>query len=188
MISRDIFNDFKLRIEKDDLSMIDRAVVFYYLIRNSMFGAQESFLVQKTKTKPFSRNEFYFKQFYERFRNVIIENKSWEHILEVYDDDNTLFYLDPPYVLDTRNGELYRYELNNDDHEKLLSSVIKLKAKCIISGYAHSLYDYVLKDWNRITINVLVSIGRNTNTKVQDINREEVIWYNFNDLDLFNLI
>ena len=74
MISRDIFNDFKLKIEKDDLSMLDRAVIFYYLVRNSMFGSQESFMVQKTKMRPFSRNEFYFKHFYERLRNVVIEN------------------------------------------------------------------------------------------------------------------
>ena len=46
IIMRDIFNEFKIKIE-NDLSLIDRAVIFYYLSRNSMFGGQSSFGVNK---------------------------------------------------------------------------------------------------------------------------------------------
>ena len=185
---RDVFNDFKLKIENEDLSLIDRAIVFYYLSRLSMYGSQTDFIVNKTINRPLNRGLNFYKTAYERLKNVIIENKSYENLIEIYDTPDTLFYLDPPYVFDTRNGELYRYEFSNEKHLKLIEILQNIKGKAIVSGYESNLY-LGLTHWNKVKYKQLIQIGRNTISKDSDnLYREEALWYNFEVENLFNLI
>lgn len=91
----------------------------------------------------------------DRMRHVIIENLPWEKLMDVYDDRQTLFYVDPPYPLGTRSpswGEVYHTELTDDDHARLLERVMDLKGAAIVSSYPNPLYDRVLRGWERVTI------------------------------------
>ncbi len=65
----------------------------------------------------------------------------------------TLVYLDPPYLLETRfsKGRIYKYELTDDDHRRLLSIITKLHCMVAISGYWSVMYDDALHDWRAIT-------------------------------------
>ena len=75
--------------------------------------------------------------FSERFRNVIIENRPAIEV-EAYDTPDTLHYIDPPYLPETRssgsNG-CYRHEMTLAQHEELLAGVRSLKGFVVISGY-----------------------------------------------------
>ena len=187
IIMRDIFNEFKIKIE-NDLSLIDRAVIFYYLSRNSMFGGQSSFGVNKAKHRPFYRGLDFYKIAHERLKNVVIENKSYENLIEIYDSQDTLFYLDPPYVLDTRNGELYRHEFNDEKHLHLIEILQNIKGKAIVSGYDSALY-FGLSKWNKIKYSQIIQIGRNTlSQNLNNLYREETLWYNYEIEDLFSSI
>ena len=42
-------------------------------------------------------------------------------------------YLDPPYILGTRSGKQYKYEMTDSEHEDMLKLVLKSKAKIMIS-------------------------------------------------------
>ncbi len=59
-------------------------------------------------------------------------------------------YLDPPYPFFTRRSskKLYKFEMNDQAHEKLLMSAAKLKCFVMISSYKNVLYDDILKGWN----------------------------------------
>jgi len=64
----------------------------------------------------------------------------------------TLIYCDPPYVLSTRRSQarIYRHEMTEGQHRRLLSLLVTLPCAVMVSGYRHALYDYLLADWRRI--------------------------------------
>lgn len=107
----------------------------------------------------------------ERMRGVIIEQRPALEIINAYDDTDTLFYVDPPYMWNTRakgaksNG--YQYEMNNQDHEVLLQKLLKLKGSIVLSGYENDLYQQTLTGWEKYTRPSYASGWRP---------RQEVIW------------
>jgi hypothetical protein len=63
--------------------------------------------------------------------------------------DDALVYCDPPYLLHTRRRHrpIYRYELSDADHVRLLDIITRLPCRVMISGYYSDLYASVLFDW-----------------------------------------
>lgn len=117
-----------------------------------------------------------------RLKRVLIENRDAIKVIEDHDREDTLFFVDPPYVLDTRNigGKAYRYEMSNSDHEKLISVLKTCKGKVILCGYEHPIYASL--EWKKVIKSVAAS-GQAGSGK-----REEVLWINpqaQNQQDLF---
>jgi hypothetical protein len=61
----------------------------------------------------------------------------------------TFIYCDPPYLFSTRSSErrIYEYELDPEDHDRLLQIIKSLKCMVMISGYPNGLYDDALSSW-----------------------------------------
>lgn len=81
--------------------------------------------------------------FVERLRGVAIENRPALDVIRQYDSLDTLFYLDPPYPLCTRNlrrgNAMYAHELTDDDHacdlyDQLFADWTKLQTEHVIDG------------------------------------------------------
>lgn len=87
----------------------------------------------------------------ERMLGVTIENLDFRKLIPKFDDPETLFYVDPPYPLSTRQngGKGYVHELTEEDHRQLIWFLKKCKAKVMISGYSCRLYDDGLSDWRK---------------------------------------
>jgi DNA adenine methylase len=111
-----------------------------------------------------------------RFSRVILECSSWEKILDRYDSNSALFFVDPPYVISTRVGNKaqYRHELTEDDHGRLLRSIKTLSGGVMISGYDHPLYNDELRTWTRIVFDKVCS----TSPKNEKPRRVEIVWTN----------
>lgn len=93
--------------------------------------------------------------FVERLRGVIIENRPALEVIAQHDSPETLHYVDPPYVHETRqfhgsSAAQYRYEMTDADHIEMLEALQKLKGAVVLSGYPCDLYDDALKGWTRI--------------------------------------
>lgn len=89
----------------------------------------------------------------ERMRGVVIENDYALSVIDRYDSRKTLFYIDPPYVIDTRvQKESYKFEMDEAQHELLLSTLLGVKGMVIVSGYHHKLYDRMLAKWRVVEI------------------------------------
>lgn len=92
----------------------------------------------------------------DRLRGVVIENRDAVEVMLQHDGPETLHYVDPPYVLDTRSMKNpyckkgYRYELTNEDHERLCATLLELKGMIVLSGYAHPIYEAAFGDWRRV--------------------------------------
>lgn len=80
-------------------------------------------------------------RFHERFKGVQVEGDDWRVILDRYDSPQTVFYLDPPYVPDTRaQPRVYTHELTYADHEELVARLLRAQGGVVLSGYDHPLY------------------------------------------------
>ncbi len=66
---------------------------------------------------------------------------------------DTLVYCDPPYLLSTRRQHraIYRCELSDADHMRLLNILLGLRCMVMISGYYSDLYASVLSGWRSIS-------------------------------------
>jgi DNA adenine methylase len=93
--------------------------------------------------------------FVERLKGVVIENRPAIEVIEQHDTRQTLFYVDPPYPLSTRNvargNAVYVCDLSDDEHRKLASILHSVKGVVLLSGYHCDLYDQELyRDWFRV--------------------------------------
>jgi DNA adenine methylase len=90
-------------------------------------------------------------QIIERLRGVVIENRNAIEVMLAHDSPDTLHYLDPPYMKDTRykgqKTKVYKHELSDDDHSELLEVAKSLQGMVIISGYENSYYNEMLSGW-----------------------------------------
>lgn len=77
-----------------------------------------------------------------RLRHVQIENKDWRYILDNYDCENALFYLDPPYMIEAAN-EYYNCDWTIDDHKELSDKLKNIKGKFLLSYYENE----YLREW-----------------------------------------
>ena len=88
---------------------------------------------------------------HERCQNVQIECADWRTVMSRYDSIDTLFYLDPPYVPDTRVAGKYRHEITENDHRKLVACLISLQGMVVLSGYSHPTYNPLERaGWARV--------------------------------------
>lgn len=112
----------------------------------------------------------------ERFVGVLIDNKPASFVIAAHDHVDTLFYVDPPYVLSTRNltrgSHYYRHEMTDEDHRELLNQLKQVTGMVVLSGYRNPIYDEELDGWERVETRSRISAGRGTTM------RTEVVWMN----------
>lgn len=102
---------------------------------------------------------------------VQIEHTDALKLIERFDSENVLMYLDPPYLRTTRrSGALYRHEMGLDGQRRLLELISKNKARILISGYQSDLYDEYLQGWYKDTAMCHTTSGEKA---------EEVLWMNY---------
>lgn len=114
----------------------------------------------------------------ERLAGVVIENRDACEVMAAHDTPQTLHYVDPPYVFETRSDGAadYAHEMSDADHERLLNFLRTLQGTVVLSGYPSVLYDEGLAGWQRIERAALAD-----NAKP----RTEVLWINRESIDLF---
>jgi DNA adenine methylase len=114
-------------------------------------------------------------KFSERLKNIQIENCDVFDLISEYDYPGNFIYLDPPYLINTRNSKsrVYKYEFEREDHEKLLRIINKIKyAKVMISSYENNLYNKYLRSWNKENFDSY-SLGGTF--------KKEIIYMNYNN-------
>lgn len=87
----------------------------------------------------------------ERLRGVVIENRPAIEVMHAHDGEQTVHYVDPPYVASMRDpGNDYRHELTDADHAALAGHLCSLRGAVVLSGYRSPLYDSLYRGWRRI--------------------------------------
>ncbi len=168
-------------------SQVERSVAFFVRCRQSLAGRMAGFSgVTKTRTRRGMNNEVSawltcvegLPAVHERLKRVLILNRPALEVIEKHDGPRTLFYLDPPYLHETREttGE-YAHEMTEDDHRQLLAILAGIKGRFLLSGYDSALYrsDELLNCWNRHVFELPnQASGGRVKRRMQ-----EVVWCNF---------
>jgi DNA adenine methylase len=141
----------------DDVEKARRFVVRVSLSFNNNPVATRGFNCSINKGK--ARRAFYFRNYINnlnnvinRFKNIIIECRNIFYILKQYDTEQTLFYLDPPYLQSARENsskEYRAYEFDEKQHIKLADALKEIKGMAVVSGYRSELYDRLYVGWRR---------------------------------------
>ena len=89
----------------------------------------------------------------ERLEGVQIESVEYGRMLSDYDTEDTLFYLDPPYMTSERaSPNIYAFEWTNADHIQAANLLRQCAGYVVVSGYACDLYRdlYESHGWHRV--------------------------------------
>lgn len=111
----------------------------------------------------------------DRLAQISLECRpALEVVTEYGKDHETLLYVDPPYLGETRNwGNQYRHEMRDEaSHRELAEALRAARAAVVISGYPSALYDELFAGWDR------VSMATRTTQAGVDSERTEVLWSN----------
>ncbi|MDO5125236.1 MAG: DNA adenine methylase [Ruminococcus sp.] len=142
--SREIFFDCKNKIDIDGFTDIQRAAMFFVVVKTGFGASTRTFGCNKKRL-----NTDTFEDIEKRLDGVVIENKDFENLIKVYDRENALFYCDPPYHKTERH---YTVKFTDEDHLRLCNALHSVKGKFVLSynddDYVRDLY----KDCNIIAV------------------------------------
>lgn len=171
-----------------NLTDIERARLFFVRAGQTRIGlAQEATPGRWAYCKSTSRREMSgavsrwhgrLEQLYDvadRLRRVQIENKPAIEVIERHDDEDALFYCDPPYPHEARGDtNSYGHEMSDDEHRDLADVLRNCEGKVMVSGYKCELYGGLFEDhgWTRI------DADERTMHTTKDT-RQESLWVNF---------
>jgi|TARA_R110000824_G_scaffold155348_2_gene328072 DNA adenine methylase len=127
-------------------------------------------------------------QMYQRLSQVMVEDRDAIECVEYWDGPDTVLYVDPPYVHDTRvEANYYAHEMTNEQHESLIAALIAAQGRVVVSGYDHPIYNQLdEKGWDRVEIETVTHMTASQRSKGEGWDREskprgertEVIWLN----------
>ncbi|MCG8595638.1 MAG: DNA adenine methylase [Kiloniellales bacterium] len=113
-----------------------------------------------------------------RLQGVVIERKPAVEVMRQHDGPKTVFYVDPPYLPETRSTKsrksggkyhAYRHEMTREDHADLADVLHGLAGMVVISGYDSALYQNLFDGWATSRRQTFADGARA---------REEVLWLN----------
>lgn len=170
LVARDEFARFKLE-DPETLTDIQRAVRFYYLLKNAYSGklVGQCLNISTYRHPSFNllRIEEELSAVHLRLHNVYIENKSYDKIIERYDRPHTFFYLDPPYYgcENDYGPDIFKGE----DFRKLRGMLDQIKGKFILSLNDVPEIRQLYKGFNMESFNTVYSVSGAKKTKAREL-------------------
>lgn len=116
----------------------------------------------------------------QRLLRVQIENAPAIEVIQRYDNEETLFYCDPPYPHDSRtDSKAYGFEMTDNNHRALAEILHNVEGKVALSGYRSKLMDQLYGDWD--FVESAPKMAHSTNTRPDKLKQErvEVLWVNY---------
>jgi DNA adenine methylase len=171
----------------DDIS---RAVRFYTLLNQSVSGKRLASRGDWSRNRTVNNADAWFRRqdtlsaVADRVRSVQVECRDGLDVIREWDTADTTFYLDPPYVLETRGqNKYYAVEPGDDFHARLVGVLLAAEGAVVLSGYAHPLYYPLLRaGWctdsygQATTMDLAESFKGTTRARVEVVYRNRVAY------------
>jgi DNA adenine methylase len=155
----------------------------FILCRQSLAGRMKSFApLSRTRTRRGMNEQASawmnavdgLAEVHGRLRRVVILNRPALDVIREQDGPDTLFYLDPPYLHETRvtTGD-YTHEMTAEQHTDLCTVIRQCKGKVMLSGYPSELYRFQLEEcgWHRRDFDLPEQRGRRRGEAAHDRKR-----------------
>jgi DNA adenine methylase len=146
---------------------VDKGINEFILRRFSKSGLKKSFYAGSSTWSKIIKELTLIP---ERINKCTILNIPIFEVLKVWDEENTLWYLDPPSVPSIKEEKNKFSEMSIDDHIQLISFAKNSRGKVIISGNSSTLYNRSLKGWK---------VKRKNTSKSKKNGKIEVLWMNY---------
>ena len=170
LIARDEFD--RLKNERPEtLTDIQRAVRYYYLIRNTFGGKTTALNFSPTTTRPprinLLRIEEDLSEAHLRLHRVFIENMNYSALIERYDRPHSFFYIDPPYY--NHENDYGKGLFNKEDFVNLASLLADIKGKFIMSINNEPAIKKTFKDFRMMDVTTRYSAAAHSVKKVSEL-------------------
>lgn len=172
LTSRTVFEWLKVT-RPETLTDIQRAARFFYLQQNAFGGRVDGQNFGTATTAPplnLLRIEQNLSDAHLRLSGVYIEHLPWQDIIERYDREHTLFYLDPPYW----ETEGYGVPFEWCQYEQMAELLSSIKGKAIISLNDHPDIRKVFSRYHIESTNIRYTVGGGAG-----VERGEVLIFNW---------
>jgi len=133
--SRKLHGELREIVKKGDRNIndIEKAALFFYLHMTSYAGTMNGgFKVAKnvrtSRSKVYLRKVVSLADIAKKWFDVVLENKDFREIIQLYDSSNTVFYCDPPFLL----GDYYKLGFTHRDMKGLLDMLAKINGKFVL--------------------------------------------------------
>jgi DNA adenine methylase len=135
--SRALYAESKAILERNRESQIltdvERAVLFYYHIKNAFGGRYGSgFGFSKSRPPRGLLLHDLFVSLQERLQRTYVENLSFERVIKNYDSPATFFYCDPPYRVSDDDAH-YQFVFDEAQHALLKDKLASAQGKWLLS-------------------------------------------------------
>lgn len=158
---------------EDGLSPLERARRFYLLCQQTYSGGsntgQGGWRYERTGRRNTRMvDEFasvdHLNRIANRLLQVQINCTDWRKVISRYDSPETCFYVDPPYLPETRCQQWrkggYRHDLTVQEHVELADALHQVRGMVVLSGYPSTLYDELYNGWTVETRSARIDGGR----------------------------
>jgi DNA adenine methylase len=115
----------------------------------------------------------------DRLRQVCVENRPWQEIIDLYDSPDTFFFCDPPYLSQvlSSTARLYQCQMDASEHTDLIERLRTIKGYALLCGYNHPKYTELLFHWRKLGFHsrATMSSGKKRGKRL------ESIWLNYEE-------
>ena len=157
------FRISKAKSKKHTDDYVEHAVWEFLSRRMSKHGLGEEYSNPKFKIRDLAWEKMkkQLKVIAHRIRNAVILNLDFRELIPAWDEEDTLFYIDPPYFHTCRcELAFHKHDMTEADHADLLHIIKYCRGKVIISGCYCPLYKRVLKNWRMVRKNSVATRRR----------------------------
>lgn len=166
---------------------VARAVWFFVNCRQSMAGRMDSFApLSRNRTRRGMNEQVSawltsvdgLPEIHKLWRKVAVLNGDANKVIKQQDGKKTLFFVDPPYIPDTRESpEVYEHEMTVEQHGDLLNTLAGIEGKFMLCGYFNEQYHEMasLMNWQRHDFN----IANHSSSKKTKDKKVESLWTNW---------
>ncbi|MHA1369081.1 MAG: DNA adenine methylase [Promethearchaeota archaeon] len=175
LIARDFFMLYRAS-NWNDLDPVEKAFRVYYIVKNSYGGlfrfnqdGQCNSPVASSPDKKARSSLFKLDPLidaHDRLKGVMLHELDYKEVIALYDGDDTIFYLDPPYETE------YRYN-KRFNHDELVQVCQNIQGKFILSLNAEFKEKFASFHVINVEVNYSVTCKRGNNV------RREIIVKNF---------